>query len=105
MEKYNYFEVTKEGVKDFIAMSGITDSKKLLDKLFARNDITGNVSGSFYGNRWDAEVALAHNFDLLCAALQEYDVPFEDDPEKIDVAIRCFILPEVIDSVLAEMEE
>ena len=72
---------------------------RLYNEYFIRDDITGNASGSYTFNAWEAEENVGHNLDLLGEAL-EY---FGSDPadimksaESCDVTIRCYLLSEVL---------
>ena len=114
MEKYNYLAAVKEGVKDYINYNHITineDNREeieqdLNDKLFINDSVTGNASGSYTFNTWQAEENLCHNWDLLGEALSEFgrDVTYlERGAEACDVTIRCYLLAEAIAEVIDEI--
>jgi len=115
MEKYNYFEAVKEDVKAYIEEHDITvteDNKdelreSLYDDLFISDSVTGNASGSYTFSTWQAEENLCHNLDLLKEALEEFgdDCNILDSAESCDVTIRCYLLGQVISSVLDELAE
>lgn len=75
--------------------------------MFAYDGVTGNASGSYTFNLWEAEENLCHNWELLCESLTEfgYDMSYlENGPEACDVTIRCYLLGQAISEVLDEME-
>lgn len=73
MTKYNYMEAVKEDVKNYIDSEiNFTDfdsleelEEKLNDELWIEDSVTGNTSGSYYCNSYEAEESIAHNWDLL----------------------------------------
>lgn len=117
MEKYDYLQAVVDDVRNFIEENEIviTSSnvdemrEELHDKCWADDNVTGNGSGSYTFNRWEAEENLCHNWDLLEEALQEFGYDesynaFQHGAEWCDVTIRCFLLAEAIDKVLDSME-
>ena len=114
---YNYREAVKDDVLDYIRneidyseYETLEDlAEHLNDTLWACDSVTGNASGSYTFNTWQAEEYLAHNWDLLADALVEFgcdDVnPIEKGAEWCDVTIRCYLLGECIGDVLDEIEE
>ena len=123
MEWYDYLEAIKADVRAYIEeeidmddFSGPAEDRedlreeleeKLNDTLWIADSVTGNASGSYYCNRWAAEEALCHNWDLLADALEEFG---EDAGEAVkrgaeycDVTIRCYLLGQAISEVLDEM--
>ena len=113
---YNYLESIKADVKEYInneiTLKDFTDreelEQKLNDDLWVEDSVTGNASGSYYCNAWKAEEALAHNWDVLEEALEEFgceENPIEKGAEWCDVTIRCYLLGQAIAEVLEEMEE
>jgi hypothetical protein len=115
MEKYNYLESVIADVKTYIEEHDITvteDNKdelreSLYDDLFISDSVTGNASGSYTFNTWQAEENLCHNLDLLKEALEEFgdDCNILDSAESCDVTIRCYLLGQAISSVLDELAE
>lgn len=86
--------------------------EKLNDELFNEDSVTGNAIGSYYCNSYKAEEDLAHHWDLLAEALEEFgydDLPapkmLDKGAEWCDVIIRCYLLGEAIRNVLDELEE
>ena len=69
MRDYNYLETVKEDVKnyienevDFLQYNSIEDlQEKLYDDLFVEDSVTGNASGSYTFNTYEAEENLCHN--------------------------------------------
>ena len=113
MEKYDYREHVSEDVKDYISnhytreeLKSMADNledlcKKLHDKMWMADSVTGNRSGSYTCNSWQAEENLCHNLDLI----QEVGIAFCEDldltsPESCDMVIRCYLLDDCIIEVL-----
>ena len=116
MEKYNYFEAVKEDVKQYIEDHDVkvTTSNRedleqsLYDDMFISDSVTGNASGSYTFNTWQAEENLCHNLDLLKEACEEFGSTadlLKDGAEACDVTIRCYLLPQAISEALDELEE
>ena len=116
MTNYNYLENIKTDVKEYIDneinLKDFSDreelEEKLNDTLWTEDSVTGNASGSYYCNSWKAEEALAHNWDLLAEAMEEFGCEvdlLEKGAEWADVTIRCYLLGQAIGEVLDEMEE
>lgn len=115
---YDYREAMTEDVKEWIKENiDLTEwtedreglEQQLNDDLWAEDSITGNASGSYYCNSYNAEESIAHNWDLLNEALDEFGQNninvIEKGAEWADVTIRCYLLGFVISDVLDEMEE
>lgn len=113
---YNYFEEVKNDVEE-AATSEYTlkmlepmdlnkYEEKLNDALWIDDSVTGNASGSYFFNRYEAEEALANNGDLMVEALQEFgynDIDIlEKGAEWVDVTIRCYILSSCIAEYIDE---
>lgn len=116
MERYDYLEAVKEDVLDYINENGITVNsenrdeieEQLNDDLFCCDSVTGNASGSYTFNAWEAEENLCHNLDLLGEACEEFGSNMDilkDGAEACDVTIRCYLLNQAIREVLDEIEE
>lgn len=117
MERYDYLEAVKADVKEYIRMeidlSDYTDREEaeeaLNERLWVCDYVTGNASGSYTFNTWQAEENLCHNMDLLGEALREFGC--EDigkaleSAESCDVIIRCYLLNQAINAVLDEIWE
>lgn len=117
MEKYDYLQAVMDDVRDFIeeneiviTSSNIDDVREELnERCWVEDSVTGNASGSYTFNYWQAEENLCHNWDLLQDALQEFG--YDDSCDAIqhgaewcDVTIRCHLLAEAIDKVLDLMD-
>lgn len=118
MTNYNYLETVTADVLAYIKeeinldeWKGNRDGleEKLNDELWTVDSVTGNASGSYTFNTWEAEENLAHNWDLLAEALDEFgqngtDV-LKQGAEAMDVIIRCYLLGQAIAEALDELEE
>lgn len=118
MTNYNYLEAVTSDVLDYIKeeinldeWKGNRDGleEKLNDELWTVDSVTGNASGSYTFNTWEAEENLAHNWDLLAEALDEFGQDGTDvlrqGAEAMDVTIRCYLLGQAIAKALDELEE
>lgn len=117
MKKYDYKEAVKNDIKEWLEENRSMDELKddlltdgmntldnLADELFCEDSITGNASGSYTFDRWQAEENLCHNFDLLSEAYSEYGGhPDLRSPEACDVTIRCYLLTYCLYEVLEEI--
>lgn len=78
MKTYNYLEAVKYDVLDYINGNGITVNsenrdeieEQLNEDLLCCDSVTGNASGSYTFNAWEAEENLCHNLDLLGGGLR-----------------------------------
>lgn len=113
MTRREYVEAIKDDVRNYIDEEvNIEDYtsedeliKKLYDRLFIEDSVTGNASGSYYFNRYKAEEAICHAGDVIKEAYAEFGgIPDLDDPEAIDVTIRCYLLPEGLTEAVEEMD-
>ena len=114
MEKYDYREHVLEDVRDYISnhytreeLKSLADDledlgEKLHDEMWTADSVTGNRSGSYTFNAWQAEENLCHNLDLLQEVGREFGELDITDPEGCDVSIRCYYLGECINEVLNE---
>ena len=115
---YDYREAMTEDVKEWIKENiDLTEwtedreglEQQLNDDLWTEDSITGNASGSYYCNSYKAEESIAHNWNLLSEALDEFGQNninvIEKGAEWADVTIRCYLLDSIISDVLDEMEE
>ena len=115
--KYNYIEALKNDIRQYMedneSYLNYTDredlEEQLNDLLWTADSVTGNGSGSYTFNRWDAEKYVMDNMPLAVDAFREFDQidKFADyiqdeNYEAIDVTIRCFLLGQVIADVLEE---
>lgn len=117
MKDYNYLQAVTDDVREYIEnevnlsewkgnLAGL--SEHLNDVLWIEDSVTGNASGSYTFNTYQAEEYIAHNLDLLAEALSEFgcnvDV-LEKGAEWCDVTIRCYLLGQAISEALEEYEE
>lgn len=117
--RYDYLEAITEDVREYICENfteeEITEKLKdrddweqeLNDELWICDSVTGNASGSYYCNRWKAEEAISHNWDLLADAITEFGGDtniLRQGAEVCDVTIRCYLLGQAIDKVLDGIE-
>ena len=119
-----YLDMVKEDVKNWIDenIDYIDDDVKadkdalfeyLNDNLWTEDSLTGNASGSYTFNSWDAENYVKADMDTVKEALNEFFVPAEtiaekflnEDWEYFDVTARCYVLESAIYEVLEDMEE
>lgn len=118
MTNYNYLEAVTSDVLDYIKEEINLDEwkgnregleEKLNDELWTVDSVTGNASGSYTFNTYEAEENLAHNWDLLAEALDEFGQDGTDilrqGAEAMDVTIRCYLLGQAIAEALDELEE
>jgi len=118
MTNYNYLEAVTSDVLDYIKEEINLDEwkgnregleEKLNDELWTVDSVTGNASGSYTFNTWEAEENLARNWDLLAEALDEFGQDGTDvlrqGAEAMDVTIRCYLLGQAIAEALDELEE
>ena len=115
MERYDYYQAVKDDIKQYIEDHDVkvTTSNReelessLYDEMFISDSVTGNASGSYTFNTWQAEENLCHNLDLLKEACEEFgsDCDILESAEGCDVTIRCYLLGQVLGEVLDELEE
>lgn len=119
-ERYNYDQAvtkdvlqaildkyTKAELIELLKTDRDAFEEKLNDDLWNDDAVTGNGSGSYTFNRWDAEYYICHNMELLCDALKEFGCDVSDiskGAEYCDVTIRCYLLPGAINDVLNDLE-
>lgn len=113
---YDYREAVKEDVLNYIRNEiNLEDfdtleelEEHLNEELWACDSVTGNASGSYTFNTYEAEENICHNLDLLGEALDEFggscDI-LKDGAEAADVTIRCYLLGECIAAALEEIED
>lgn len=117
MTTYNYLEAVTDDVREYINneinradwidnRDGLEE--KLNDDLWVNDSVTGNASGSYTFNAWQAEENLCHNMELLEEACNEFCNDLGElvkrGAEACDVTIRCYLLNQAIAEVLEEME-
>lgn len=117
MERYDYLEVVTNDAKQAILENlenwNFSDREELEeianDKLWTDDSVTGNASGSYTCNAWEAEENLCHNMDELEEACNEFGQDMEEavkqGAEYCDVTIRCYLLSQAISAAIDELEE
>lgn len=117
MEGYNYLEnVTvdaKEAILENLERWNFSDRDELEeianDELWTNDGVTGNGSGSYTFNAWNAEENLCHNMDELEEACNEFGQDIgeavKQGAEYCDVTIRCYLLSQAISAAINELEE
>lgn len=103
MDIQDYKDELKQDLTDYAREGrGYYDSfERFEDACWTADSVTGNGSGSYTFNRWEAEENIKDLIfsDELLDMFREfgYDrIPLEKGPEFIDVSIRCFLLNEVL---------
>lgn len=116
---YNYYEevllAVEEAVKDgyspeILEPVDLDDyAEKLNDALWVDDSVTGNGSGSYFFNSYEAEEALVGNWGLAAEALEGFGYDdinaFEKGAEWIDCIIRCYLLNQSIAECVEEYED
>lgn len=118
---YDYYNAvyndTKEYMLDNIELSDYYNeednsfnlsklSDDLNDKCCMADSVTGNASGSYTFNRWQAAEYLSHNWDLMEEAANEgFEPENRFSPEVWDVCIRCYLLGQAVTDVCEGLEE
>lgn len=117
MERYDYFWNVKEDVKTWIddhkdevlEMLEEVGSDELAsmveEECFCDDCVTGNASGSYTFNSWQAEEYVCHNLDLLGEAIEEFCSDMDllkSGAEACDVTIRCYVLGQVVQDAIDE---
>lgn len=117
MERYDYKEAVKNDVIQYLEENWekgkrITDEDRMTlhDDMFIADSVTGNGSGSYTFNSYEAEENVCHNLDLLGEALDEFCTDTATLREKLcgewaDVTIRCYMLGQVEGEVFDEWNE
>lgn len=107
--KYDYFKTMKEDIREYLENTDERNYDVLYDEMFTADSVTGNGSGSYTFNTYEAEENICHNMDLLKEAIEmfggDYLSILEQGAEACDVTIRCYLLGQVLQEVLEEEEE
>lgn len=84
----------------------------LNDTLWTEDSVTGNASGSYTFSRATAREYVEDNMGLAVEAFREFDcinqfadAIADEDYERIDVTIRCYLLGEAIEHKVDEAIE
>lgn len=117
MERYDYLEVVTNDAKQAILENlenwNFSDREELEeianDNLWTDDSVTGNASGSYTCNAWEAEENLCHNMDELEEACNEFGQDMgeavKQGAEYCDVTIRCYLLSQAISAAIDKLEE
>ncbi len=124
MTNYNYYqEVTNDIVTqlfedysndELIEKLEFEDDfiNELQDDLFTNDSVTGNASGSYTFNSFVAKDYVLENTDLLKESYEYFDEMetlgddfINENWERMDVTIRCYILNECIPDAIEEVKE
>ena len=102
--KYDYYESIKEDILNYYTDEQLQkDYNELYDEMFNDDSITGNASGSYTFNAYEAEENLCHNMDLLKEACEMFGCDVSEEiergPETCDVTIRCYLLGQVLQDI------
>lgn len=118
MLKEDYIKELENDIREVISIEFEEDKLKemsesdfrekieLLD-LYNRDDVTGNASGSYEFNSWQAEENICHMWDEIQAMIDDGFITidsFQYGAEGIDVALRCYFIDEALENVISEME-
>ena len=117
---YDYENVMREDIKNYLyenySKSELIENvglecfrEELYDNMFINDDITGNASGSYTFSNRQAQEYVLDNKELLKEAYEEFGGDLgkdfvDDNFEKMDVTIRCYILGTVLYEVLKDLE-
>ena len=81
----------------------------IIEECMNRDDVTGNASGSYTFDIWEAEKCLCYNIDFLVSLFDGIEGGTERigeiimrGPEYCDVFIRCCVLPDVVADAIEE---
>lgn len=125
MSKYDYEMTMSDDIRDYIRENYTEEEirekledrdeweTELNDDMWVSDSVTGNASGSYTFNTWTAREYVTDNPETLQEALREFCEDAESiaehflngDWEYFDVTIRCYLLGQVLHSVLDEIEE
>ena len=105
----SYF--TPEEVAEALQNNRDDFAEKLHDLLWVDDSVTGNASGSYTFNTYEAEENLLHNWDLIEETAEAFGIEpvissdYKNGPEYWDVSIRCYLLNQAIENALDRLEE
>lgn len=85
----------------------------LFDDLWVCDSVTGNASGSYTFNRYNAKWYVEDNMELLNQAIEHFCIDaktvcekfLEENWEYFDVTIRCYLLCPMLSNVIDKLEE
>ena len=104
IENYINDEYSDFKLKDYTKDEAI---EELRDRLFIEDSVTGNASGSYTFNSYQAMENLFGNEDLIEEVDREFSIDEDKrwDWEYLDVSIRCYLLYECISELLDEYDD
>ena len=117
---YSYYEEVSQAVEEAVNDEYTPEvlepvdledyAEKLNEKLWIEDAVTGNASGSYFFNSYEAEEALAGNWDIAAEAVSEFGYnngfnPFSRGAEWVDVTIRCYLLSQCIADYIEQNKE
>lgn len=118
-----YRDQVKSDIKDYLTQEDLwptaeSDTSEYeeqrdaaYDRCYMADSITGNASGSYTFNTWQAEENVCHLlwdedlWLLLNGSMEVNPADMAKGPEYIDVSIRCALVSECLDAVLEEKQE
>lgn len=98
-------EFEKDELKE-MSENDFREKIELLD-LYNRDDVTGNASGSYTFNSWQAEENIYHMWNEIQDMIDDGFITidkFQYGAEGINVALRCYFLDEALENIISEME-
>lgn len=119
----DYKDQVKSDIKDYLTQENLWPTAEpgtseyeeqrdaAHDRCFMADSITGNASGSYTFNTWQAEENVCHLlwdedlWLLLNGSMEVNPADMAKGPEYIDVSIRCALVSECLDAVLEEKQE
>lgn len=111
---YNYHEVVKDDIREYIEENygAVTEKMRavVFDTILREDSVTGDASGSYTMNRAVAKEYVIENIDLLKKAVDEYGFNKKDigeqflseEWEQFDVLIRLYLVGEYFDNIFSE---
>lgn len=119
---YCYFDSMLEDVKEAIREGEYLNKyhtrdeleEALNDELWIDDGVTGNASGSYFCNAWKArEAVIDDGMEHFTEACRDFGIEaaevgerfIDEDWERMDVTIRCYLLGQVIGQALDDMED
>lgn len=116
---YNYYDevlqAVKEAVEDGYSPEDIEPvdledyARRLNDAMWVDDSVTGNASGSYFCNAYNAEEALSGNWCLAAEALEEFGYDdinaLEKGAEWVDCVVRCYLLSQCIADYIEQHED
>ena len=118
-ERYDYKAVMIDDVRDIIKFdfddpSEYYSKDEYRDSIYEtcwQGSVTGNGNGGFYVDDYKASFYLAGNWDLLSEAYEDFcyrdsgtDI-LEKGAAWCDSLIRCYLLGEIVDFCIRDIEE